>query len=195
MASGRITRSGGPFYLRFTFINKQKLNRALAAAALLALPAGALYAGGGHDDAKTFRQSALDLHNRARAEVGVAPLRWSSELEAAALSQAERLARAHRLYHDKGAGSGMGENLWAGTSGAYRVDDMLGLMLGEARYYRPGRFPNVSRTGRWNDVGHYTQMIWPTTQRVGCAVATDGTEEYMVCRYTPSGNVVGTDLR
>jgi hypothetical protein len=48
-----------------------------------------------------------------------------------------------------------------------RADDrQLGA---EKRYFRPGIFPDVSTTGNWYDVSHYTTMIWPTTERVGCA--------------------------
>ena len=56
----------------------------------------------------------------------------------------------------------------------------------------PASFPAVSRSGNWADVGHYTQMIWPTTTRVGCAHrdSTPSTD-YLVCRYSPAGNIDG----
>ena len=40
--------------------------------------------------------------------------------------------------------------------------------------------------------GHYTQLVWSTTERVGCAMATcaDGSEIWM-CDYDPPGNYVG----
>jgi len=46
-------------------------------------------------------------------------------------------------------------------------------------------------TGNWADVGHYTQMIWKNTTAVGCAVATGGGMDPLVCRYSPSGNFIG----
>ena len=60
--------------------------------------------------------------------------------------------------------------------------------------FRPGVFPDVSRTGRWSDVGHYTQIIWPETQEVGCATALNASHEVLVCRYWPAGNVIGYRL-
>ena len=68
---------------------------------------------------------------------------------------------------------------------------MIGLLVDERRYFRPGRFPTVSRTGDWSHVAHYTQIVWPATQRVGCATAANRSNDYLVCRYLPAGNVVG----
>ncbi len=81
-----------------------------------------------------------------------------------------------------------------GTRGAYRYDEMVSAWAAERRDLVPGRVPNVSRTGRFGDVGHYTQMIWPTTTRVGCGFAGNRDTEYLVCRYSPPGNVVGRPI-
>ena len=99
--------------------------------------------------------------------------------------------------NDKQAGRypRQGENLWMGTRSAYSYREMIGLLVDEGRYFRPGRFPNVSRTGSVWHVGHYTQIIWPASQRVGCATASNRANDYLVCRYLPAGNIVGTLLR
>ena len=55
--------------------------------------------------------------------------------------------------------------------------------------------PAVSRTGDWSQVAHYTQIVWPATQRVGCATASNRSNDYLVCRYLPAGNVVGVVMR
>ena len=52
-------------------------------------------------------------------------------------------------------------------------------------------FPNVSRTGRWKDVAHYTQMIWKGTTNVGCAMHVAAGRTYLICRYSPPGNADG----
>ena len=52
-----------------------------------------------------------------------------------------------------------------------------------------------SRTGNVSHVGHYTQIVWPTSRRVGCATASNRSKDVLVCRYLPAGNVVGTILR
>ena len=41
-----------------------------------------------------------------------------------------------------------GENLWMGTRGAYSYGEMIGQLVDERRYFRPGRFPAVSTDRR-----------------------------------------------
>jgi hypothetical protein len=78
-----------------------------------------------------------------------------------------------------------------GTRGAFSPEQMVGNWISEKAYYRPGTFPRVSRTGRWDDVAHYTQVVWSGTTRVGCAIHSDGRWDYLICRYSPPGNIEG----
>ena len=84
--------------------------------------------------------------------------------------------------------------LWRGQRGVFSYGVMVGVMVEEARHFRPGTFPNVSRTGDWSQVAHYTQIVWPTTTEVGCALASSAATDYFVCRYAPSGNKDGYQL-
>lgn len=68
---------------------------------------------------------------------------------------------------------------------------MAGGWVDEKRMFRAGIFPEVSSTGRWSDVAHYTQIIWRGTARVGCAIHQGEAWDVLVCRYLPPGNVVG----
>jgi hypothetical protein len=86
---------------------------------------------------------------------------------------------------------GQGENLFIGTSGIYKVDAMIGYFLAERADFKPGRFPDVAAHGSWQDVGHYTQIIWRKTQRLGCAIAKTRRDEILLCRYFPAGNIFG----
>ena len=136
--------------------------------------------------------SVLVAHNQERARWGVHPLTWDPALAASADRYAAELARTGRWGHSpKSWRPGQGENLWMGTRGAYSVDAMLGGWLSEKRWFRPGVFPAVSRTGNWSDVGHYTQMVTRNSTRVGCAIRSSGSHDYLVCRYNPSGNIDG----
>jgi len=128
----------------------------------------------------------LNAHNKYRTPLNIPPLKWSDKLAKNAKVWADRLASERRMHHS--SGSGEGENLWMGTSGYYSLTQMVDGWGGEKKYYTDGIFPNVSSTGNWSDVGHYTQVIWRNTAEVGCAKSTGGGNDYFVCRYSPPGN-------
>jgi hypothetical protein len=143
-----------------------------------------------------LRQAVLSSHNTARAQFGVAPMGWSDQLAADALGYARQMVTTGTYGHDQTPGrrKTSGENLWRGQRGVFSYDVMVGGMVEEARYFRPGVFPDNSRTGEWHDVGHYTQIVWPATTQVGCALASSATTDYLVCRYSPAGNRDGVLL-
>lgn len=140
-----------------------------------------------------LRRAMLDAHNAARAAVGVPPLTWDERLAASARRWAVELARSGRFRHaEQPYGPGReGETLWTGTRGAYRYDEMAGHWIAERRDFVNAPTPGFSLTGRWQDVAHYTQIVWRGTTAVGCATASNRTDDYLVCRYAPAGNVVG----
>ena len=134
----------------------------------------------------------LAVHNRERAMVGVPPLEWDPALARAALSYGPTLAGLGRLQHSPRASRpGQRENLWRGSAHAYLPAQMVSNWVAEKRFFRPGIFPDVSKTGNWLDVSHYTQMIWPTTTRVGCGIFRSPQWDYLICRYSPPGNADG----
>jgi hypothetical protein len=140
-----------------------------------------------------LRAAMLAGHNAARARLGLEPLRWSDALAADARAYAGVLAQSGRFQHSpqpRGTPA-QGENLWTGTRGAYSYREMVGHWVAERRFYVPQPVPNSSNSGRFGDVGHYTQIVWRETEEVGCAEASARTDDYLVCRYLPAGNVVG----
>ena len=144
-------------------------------------------------DAADFAARALAVHNKERAAVCVAPLRWDAKEAAEAAEWARHLAAIGDMIHSGDATtpvdaeSGQGENLFAGTRGAYAIEKMIGLWAEEKR--------RLAKLGTWEDdlegVGHYTQMVWSTTTHVGCAIAAGKHEDFLVCRYSPPGNIDG----
>nr|WP_255554765.1 CAP domain-containing protein [Sphingomicrobium sp. B8] len=130
-------------------------------------------------------------HNEERARWGAAPLGWDDALAADAKAYATRLAVREEMVHDQSIRGVQGENLWSGTRDAFGYEQMIQAMIDERAMFRPGLFPDVSTSGRWQDVAHYTQMIWPTTTRLGCATTRGLFREYLVCRYAPAGNIRG----
>lgn len=135
------------------------------------------------------------IHNQVRHAAGVQPIVWDRGLAAAADAYAVQLARTGRWGHSPSSSRpGQGENLWMGTRGAFSVDEMIGAWASEGRLFRRGSFPAVSRSGNWEDVGHFTQMIWRGSTRVGCAIRSSNSNDYLVCRYSPAGNVFGAPV-
>lgn len=134
----------------------------------------------------------LAAHDRERAAAGTPPLRWDPRLAAAAAAYGPVLAALGKLVHSPpDTRPGQGENLWMGTRGAFSLEEMIGSWAGEKSLFRPGIFPAVSASGSWSDVGHYTQMIWPGTSALGCALYRSRQWDFLICRYAPPGNVVG----
>ena len=140
-------------------------------------------------------QRLLAAHNFERRAAGVQPLAWDPALAQGAAAYAQQLAVTGAFRHsDRRLRRGVGENLWMGTRGAFSPEHMIGDWASEKRWYHAGRFPNVSRTGRWDQVAHYTQIIWSGTTKVGCATATSPGRDVLVCRYNPAGNVDGRSV-
>jgi hypothetical protein len=140
-----------------------------------------------------FDDRVLAAHNRERAQLSVPPLAWDEELAKGAAHWARHLSRTGRFEHspDSPGAEPQGENIWGGTPKRYVPENMVGLWIAEKKHYKPGVFPANSRSGRVEDVSHYTQLIWRRTNRVGCAISGEGAEEVLVCRYSTAGNVIG----
>lgn len=142
--------------------------------------------------AAQFPARILAAHNAERARARVPLLVWDNELGSAAASYAQQMAMTGRFEHsNRRLRPGTGENLWMGSHGAFPIEAMVGAWASEKRWFAAGIFPSVSRTGNWEDVGHYSQMIWPTTLRIGCALASTPRIDYLVCRYATKGNIDG----
>jgi hypothetical protein len=130
-------------------------------------------------------------HNMARANVNpsastpIPPLTWSSEVAAVAQAYAENCVFKH-------SSNSYGENLYA-TTGGGSPQDVVGSWVSEVSDYNYG---SNSCSGV---CGHYTQVVWANTLRLGCGTAQctknspfgGGSWEIWVCNYDPPGNWSG----
>jgi pathogenesis-related protein 1 len=84
-------------------------------------------------------------------------------------------------------GSGyVGENIYAMQGGAAKPTDAVTLWMSEASSY-----DYATNTG---DAGHYTQVVWRDSVRIGCAIVTCSAVKYsntILCDYAPGGNISG----
>jgi hypothetical protein len=160
---------------------------------LLLLAAAAPFLLGSLGTRTNFDERVLAAHNRERDQMAVPALNWDNQLASDAAGWARHLSRSGRFEHspDTTDGEPQGENIWGGTPGYYVPESMVALWVAEKKNYKPGIFPATTRSGRVEDVSHYTQLVWRRTRKVGCAVNADGAEEILVCRYSTAGNVLG----
>ncbi|KAI5661236.1 hypothetical protein M9H77_20559 [Catharanthus roseus] len=127
----------------------------------------------------------LDAHNAARAQVNIGPMTWDNRLEAYALDYANKQkGGCPNLVH---SGGPYGENL-AASSGDFSSKQAVDLWVAERQYYDYG-----SSSCRGGACGHYTQVVWRNSLRLGYArVRCSNNNWWFVIRYyAPAGNVIG----
>jgi hypothetical protein len=143
-----------------------------------------------------FAKEILRVQNEERLFQGRQPLIWDSALALDAGKWASHLAKNNLFEHafaELGK-NGQGENLWMGTHAAYPLAEMVSYWTAEAEQSKSGKFPDVSKSGNWTDVGHFTQLVWPETRKVGCALKSSAEDDFLVCRYWPAGNRIGDNF-
>jgi pathogenesis-related protein 1 len=140
------------------------------------------------------KTAALQAHNVWRARVGTSPLTWSADLAQRAQGWVDTLARTGCRIKISSE-QALGENLFyasplrQGGSArpqvftAEQVVDAWGIEVLDYSYTR-----NACAAGR--RCGHYTQLVWSTTQEVGCAMTVCADQSQIwACYYRPAGNI------
>jgi len=125
----------------------------------------------------------LARHNAVRARVGMHPLAWSGRLAAHAQDWADTLLARNQFVHRPNLT--YGENLFEITGATASPAQVVNAWSAESRNYD---YTSNRCSGK---CGHYTQIVWRDTKRVGCAVARGREREVWVCNYDPPGNWVG----
>ena len=159
----------------------------LATVAILTVLSSGLhtsYAQSNHD----LEKKILDVHNKERSAVGIAPLTWSNSLADGAQAWANHLATTGKFVHDpvhtgvSCTGPCYGENIAGFFNDVSEPKGGQSLWVNEKSLYHGGT--------SFSAVGHYTQMVWAKTKQVGCATAPPSVHAYsiLVCRYDPPGN-------
>ncbi|GJP43638.1 hypothetical protein CLOM_g3078 [Closterium sp. NIES-68] len=136
----------------------------------------------------------LDVHNAARAAVGAVPLVWDDAVAAHAQAWATTLTNStYNCGLSHGGNPGEGQNLsGASPSGWATPSDAARWWVNEGQWYSPAVFPDGCEGGSWCKCGHYTQVVWNSTRKVGCGKASCGTAgDVWACNYYPPGNYMG----
>lgn len=138
----------------------------------------------------TISSAAVEAHNAERSKYGESDLEWDDALAKTAATWA-----AGCVFEHSGSKFGaIGENLAVGAGSGWSdkveaTKQGIKLWADESSKY----------TGDYSDAsGHWTQMVWKDTTKVGCAVQTcaagtifDAESSFLVCQYSPQGNILG----
>lgn len=127
----------------------------------------------------------LDAHNEWRQKYGVPALVWDDTVAAVAQDWANQIAASNKFEHRPN--NKFGENIWAGTTGFFVPTDAVNSWGSEVANY--DFTTNTCKTGEV--CGHFTQLVWSTTTKVGCGKAAGNGNDYYVCNYDPPGNFIG----
>ncbi|KAG8059193.1 hypothetical protein GUJ93_ZPchr0002g25202 [Zizania palustris] len=140
---------------------------------------------GAHPRGGDLRMQFLARQNAARSAVGLPPLMWDERVAGYARRYAESRRGDCALVHSSGP---YGENLFWGSGTGWSPAQAVGAWLAEQPQYN--YWSNRCYGGM---CGHYTQIMWRASRRVGCAMVTcyNGRGTFITCNYDPPGNYVG----
>ncbi|KAM6321167.1 glioma pathogenesis-related protein 1 [Aegotheles albertisi] len=147
-----------------------------------------------------FIEECVQTHNRFRS--GVNPpasnmlyMSWDPDLAKTAKAWAKKCLFKHNTYlKDPGQAhpkfTPVGENLWTGSHSMFTVQAAITSWYNEVSAY------NYATNNCGKTCGHYTQVVWATSYKVGCAVHFCPRVEYsfitnaahFICNYGPAGN-------
>lgn len=136
--------------------------------------------------AEAFESAVLEEHNRLRAKHSAGPLRLDPAISQCAQQWANNIAARNCMQHRPN--NKYGENIYA-SFGKESVtgQEVVQSWYNEIKYYRFGQ----SQPSNFSQVGHFTQVVWKASTKVGVGIAKNGRNIYVVCNYDPPGNFGG----
>jgi pathogenesis-related protein 1 len=172
-----------------------------AVAVALGVAYGGVRAGEAVEERQLAREQAEEIlraHNAWRRKVGVLSLRWVADLAHRAQARAARLASDNCSMEHGLLPEDVGENLFRAwpLRAEGREDEMnpvtptqvVDAWGAEESDYDYGS----NRCARGKQCAHYTQLIWATSEEVGCGMAVCASRgQVWVCNYRPTGNIQG----
>ncbi|XP_048338872.1 serotriflin-like [Sphaerodactylus townsendi] len=138
----------------------------------------------------------IDLHNALRRNVdppakNMLKMSWNEEAAANAQAWADECTLNHSPKARRVVGRNQcGENLFM-SSGPSNWTNAIISWYNENKFFKHG----VGATPEGAVIGHYTQMAWYSTYKMGCGSAYCPNQPtfkyYYVCHYCPAGNIQG----
>ncbi|XP_065662504.1 uncharacterized protein LOC100200105 isoform X2 [Hydra vulgaris] len=130
-------------------------------------------------------KACLAEHNRLRALHQNTPkLVLDSTLTASAQKWADYLQSSKKFEHSKG--NGYGENLYF-SSGIPAGSDCV---RASNSWYSEIKSYSYSKPTFSSSTGHFTQLVWKSSTKVGFGISFKGSSVIVVAQYSPAGNVL-----
>ncbi|KAM7260889.1 hypothetical protein ACFE04_026364 [Oxalis oulophora] len=128
----------------------------------------------------------LAAHNKVRAKFGLPKFEWNETLVAHAQNWANIRRHDCNIKHSNGD---YGENIFWGNFTHWTPSEIVQSWASESAYYNV----ETNQCKRQRICGHYTQIIWRDSERVGCAsIECDHKKGlFSICMYDPPGNYRG----
>ncbi|XP_067038078.1 Golgi-associated plant pathogenesis-related protein 1-like [Acropora muricata] len=135
-----------------------------------------------------FKDQCVKWHNDFRAKHQASPVTWDPVLANDAKKWANYLAANNLFQHDRNRRN-QGENLyWSSKKPANPC------IVATERFYDEVKYYDFNKPGFSSRTGHFTQVVWKSTKRIGAAYATRKDGFFVVViRYSPPGNYKGED--
>ncbi|XP_070551500.1 venom allergen 5-like isoform X2 [Ptychodera flava] len=135
---------------------------------------------------KEIMDQLVEAHNYFRCLHGVGPLKWDDKLAAFARTVASDNAARGYIHHSD---SDYGENIAMQQLQGEKQATGYGFVK---MWYDEIEMYNFRNPMFDFNTGHFTQVVWKGSERVGCAMASAPagafTAFYVVCNYEPQGN-------
>ena len=133
-------------------------------------------------------QKILIAHNSERQLVGVSNLVWDDSIANFAKEWAVFLASQNKGLKHRNHNT-YGENLASFNGYDFSADFGVNLWVKEKKVYK---YAPIKNNENQKAIGHYTQLVWKTSTKVGCACVQSVSKTfYFVCNYDPPGNYIG----
>ncbi|KAF8404816.1 hypothetical protein HHK36_009706 [Tetracentron sinense] len=135
--------------------------------------------------AQSSAQDYVNAHNAARADVGVGPIAWDDSVANYAQGYANQRMGDCALQHS--GSRSYGENIATGSGFELTGTDAVKMWVDEKESYD---YNSNSCVG--GQCGHYTQVVWRNSVRLGCArvQCNNNNGWFITCNYDPPGNFV-----
>ncbi|CAF2466694.1 unnamed protein product [Rotaria sp. Silwood2] len=135
-----------------------------------------------------FQDETLQHHNKLRTRNCVSPLQLDNNLSLTAQNYAEYLASRNLFQHSN---NGYGENLYM-MSGSAPLGSLHGNAATQSWYDEINMY-NFNQPGFSMQTGHFTQVVWKSSQKLGVGIAfgNGGRTAVVVTNYYPPGNYMG----